>query len=98
MAGQGRGVNGRGVTPSETAPVYSGEMVKVTALLPNGSRFERDYPDSFFDAAWDMHLHGKRGMAIVDALIDYAWPVPPTIVDVIRDEGTPTAKSLRLWC
>lgn len=73
-------------------------MVKVTSLLPDGSYFSRNYPDSLFDEAWDMHLHGKRGGEIVAALIDHDWPVPPQVVDVIRDEGTPGAKSLRLWC
>jgi hypothetical protein len=73
-------------------------MVKVTALLPDGSRFARDYPDSFFDAAWRLHMQGRTGQDIADALIDYAWPVPPQIIDVILDEHTPGAKSLRLWC
>jgi len=93
---QGVGVSAGSVT--ETPLRYPFHMVKVTSLLPDGSRFERNYPDSFFQKAWDMHMHGRRGREIIDVLIDHNWPVPPQIVDVIQDEGLPSAKSLRLWC
>jgi len=73
-------------------------MVKVTSLLPDGSYFSRSYPDDFFDEALAMHLHGKLGTEIVAKLIDHDWSASPQIVDVIRDEGTPGAESLRLWC
>lgn len=85
-------------SPGETAQRYPAAMVKVTSRLPDGSYFSRDYPDEFFATAWDMHMRAKLGKELIAELIDYEWPVPPQIVDVIQDEGTRQAKSLRIWC